>query len=175
MPKVSKVHTLPAEAKAWLDKELIKRGFSGYEELEEILAEKEIYIGKSSLHRYGTELKNQQMAIKESTEAAKAIVEVTGDDEGAMGQALTAMVQKVMFDLLIASDAEELSTKALSQIATAISRINRANIAQKKYAQEVKQRAKVAADKAAKIASQGGLSAESVELIKEQILGVPDG
>jgi chorismate mutase len=47
-----------------------------------------------------------------------------------------------------------------------------ASIAQKKYKSAVAQRAADVAEKAAKIASQGGLSADTVAEIRRSILGI---
>ena len=176
MPQRSKVDTLPADAKAWLDRELINRSFAGYEELEALLREKGFRISKSSIHRYGEKLEQRTAAIKSSTEAAKAIAAEVQDDEGAMGQALVALVQDKMFSVLMAvEEADEISPKVLGQLSNAISRLSRANIAQKKYATDVKQRATAAAEAAEKIATKGGLSKDSVQLIRKEILGIPDG
>lgn len=173
MPPRSKVGLLPADAKSWLDRELIRRGFGGYEELEDLLAAKGFRIGKSSIQRYGVELQNQQLAIKASTEAAKAIAAEVEDNEGAMGQALVAMCQKELFDLLIhAGDDEQLTPKSLGQLTNAISRISRANIAQKKYADEVREKTQAAADKVKDLVRSGGLTEAQQDDIYNTILGI---
>lgn len=61
MPPPRKVDLLPSEFKKYLQEELKKRGFAGYEELAEDLnfrleeAGQELRIGKSALHAYGQE------------------------------------------------------------------------------------------------------------------------
>ena len=172
MPKRSKVHSLSSDVKAWLDRELIKRGFGDYETLESLLAVKGIQISKSSIQRYGAELEQQTLAIKASTEAAKAIVAETEDNEGAMGQSLVAMCQQQLFDLFLNAQEGEMTPKALAQLTNAISRISRANIVQKQYAEEVKKKTHAAADKVKELARAGGLNEEQQQAQYETILGI---
>ncbi|NKB37873.1 MAG: DUF3486 family protein [Gammaproteobacteria bacterium] len=171
MPQRSKVDSLPADAKAWLDKELIKRGFSGYEELEDILEGKGFRIGKSSLNRYGQKLEERGRAVKVSVEMAKAITEEARDDEGAMNQALLSLTQEKMFTLLIDLQ-DEVSPKQLNQVALAVSRLARADANQKRFADEVRANTKAAAAAVAKIAKKGGLSKSDADEIRSKILGI---
>ncbi len=73
--KRSKVTTLPAEVKAWLDAALIQGNFSGYEQVAAELAARGCALSKSAVHRYGTQLEQRLSAIKASTEAAKLIAD----------------------------------------------------------------------------------------------------
>jgi hypothetical protein len=53
MPPRSKVHALPVEVKAWLDRALAENNFSEYEALSAELAARGHAISKSALNRYG--------------------------------------------------------------------------------------------------------------------------
>ncbi|MGE8454550.1 MAG: phage protein Gp27 family protein, partial [Pseudomonadales bacterium] len=55
MPPRSKVAALPPEVKAWLDQSLVESNFGGYEQLSAELELRGYSIGKSALHRYGSE------------------------------------------------------------------------------------------------------------------------
>lgn len=177
MPRRSSITQLPPELKAWLDQELPRRHFSGYEELAALLAEKGVDIGKSSLHRYGQGLQRRIAAIKASTEAAAAIAEAAPDDEGARSAAVISLVQTDLFNVLLdLQEAEDLDpvtrTKLLARAARSIAQASRADIHVKRYANEVRAKVQAAAQAAEKIARKGGLTARAVNEIRSAILGI---
>ena len=178
MPKRSKVSTLPPDVRAWLDKALAEGNFSGYEQLEKLLADKGFTIGKSSLHRYGQQLESRLAAVRASTEAARAIAEAAPDDADLRSAAVMSLVQTDTFNVMVAlqeADAEEDPAgrlKLLAKAAEAIAKLSRASVNQKKWEAEVKTRIAAAADAAAKIAKKGGLSVASVDEIRRSILGI---
>lgn len=181
MGRESGITALPDQTRAELDKELIARGFTGYAELEALLREKGFDISKSAIHRYGQKIERRMAAIKASTEAAKFITEAAGDDQDARSEAVIALVQTEMFDNIIAiqeagdedqklSPAERLGM--MSAAAKNIATLTRASIAQKQFKTIVQARAQEAADKVAKLAKKGGMSAATVDEIKRSILGI---
>ncbi|MBW8034207.1 MAG: DUF3486 family protein [Planctomycetes bacterium] len=172
MPKRSAVSELPTDMKAWLDQELIKRGFSGYQELEALLTDKGYKIGKSSIHRYGERLEQQVRNIKASRESAKALAEAAGDDEDAVGQALVAMIQEKFMNLLMGLEDAKVNPMAISRVARAMKDLSKASLGQKRWADEVKQKAKTAASAIKKTAKKGGLSDELIKEIEEEVLGI---
>ncbi len=178
MPARSKISTLPAEVRAWLDKALSDGNFSGYEQLEKLLADKGYTIGKSSIHRYGQQLEQKLAAVRASTEAARAIAEAAPDDADLRSAAVMSLVQTDTFNVMVAlqeADAEADPAgrlKLLAKAAEAIAKLSRASVNQKKWETEVKARVDAAADAAARIARKGGLSADSVAEIRKRILGI---
>jgi chorismate mutase len=60
----------------------------------------------------------------------------------------------------------------MSKVAKNIASLTNASIAQKKFKAEVKAKAAEVAEKAAKLARQGGLSADTVAEIRRSILGI---
>lgn len=168
MAKRSKIATLPVEVKAWLDTALVEGNFSGYELLEAELRARGFDIGKSSIHRYGSAFEQKLASLKMASEQAKAVVSVTGDDEGAVSQALMLMVQERLFDLLNSDDGKF----DLPKIARAVADLGRTTITQAKWRTEVRAKAAAVADAAEKIAKKGGLSAASVDEIRRSILGI---
>lgn len=170
MPPVSKVQRLSQEDKAWLDAELIQRGFSGYDELEAICRERGIDIASSSLHRYGQTFRDRLDAVKMITEQAKAVVDSAPDDEGAVNEALMRLVQEKLFNLVI--DAE-IDTKKLdlAKVAKAIADLGRASVSQKRMAAEARKQAlEEAAAQAETVGRAQGLSKEGVAALREAIM-----
>ncbi|PMY49121.1 MULTISPECIES: DUF3486 family protein [Pseudomonas] len=168
MPPRSKVAGLPAEVKAWLDQALVESNFSGYELLSDELETRGYSIGKSALHRYGTEFEDKLAALKMSSEQAKAVVQAAPDDEGAVNEALMRLVQEHLFKLLMASDGK----MDLPKVAKAVAELGRASVVQKKWQAEFREKAEAAAARVEKIAKKGGLNANTVDEIRREILGM---
>ncbi len=172
MPPRSKIKQLPAEVKLWLDKALVDGNFSGYELLEKELAERGCTIGKSSLHRYGQQFEQRLQALKMASEQAKAIVQSSPDDEGAVSEALMRLVQEKLFQTLVECAPGPDKNIDLAKVAKAVADLTRATVSQKKWQSEVRAKAAVAADAVEAIAKRGGLSAESLDMIRRDILGI---
>lgn len=170
MPPRSKVAGLPAEVKAWLDQALVESNFSGYELLSEELESRGYSIGKSALHRYGTEFEDKLAALKMASEQAKAVVQAAPDDEGAVNEALMRLVQEHLFKLLMATNAEK--PIDLPKVAKAVAELGRASVVQKKWHAEFREKAEAAAARVEKIAKKGGLNATTVDEIRREILGM---
>lgn len=180
MPPRNKVASLTPELRAEIERLLIQSGFSGYAELEQqILDAHGVAIGKSTLHRYGSKLQRKLDAIRASTEAARLIAEAAPDDADQRSAAVISLVQSNMFDALVnLQDAEEDDIdpgeriKLLGQAARAMAEASRASIGQKKWAEEVRGKAESAAKAVAAIAKKGGLTADSIAAIRQQIMGI---
>jgi hypothetical protein len=179
MGRQSSITALPEETREALNRELSRRNFSGYEALEDWLREQGFEISRSAIHRYGQKIERRMAAIKASTEIARSITEAAGDDQDARGEASIALVQTGMFDALMAiQEASDEDIKPedrlgmLSSAAKNIATLTRASIAQKEFKTKVLARATEAAEKVAKLAKKGGMSAATVEEIKRSILGI---
>lgn len=179
MAKRSKISGFPPEVRAWLDQALADGNFSDYEALEAELAKRGYAIGKSSIHRYGQQLERKLAAVKASTEAARAIAQAAPDDADLRSAAVMSLVQTDTFNVLVAlqeaEGADPVSRlKLLAKAAEAIAKLSRASVNQKKWEVEVNVKVKAAADAAAKIARRGGLTAEAVNNIRREILGIAE-
>ena len=178
MPKRSKVQQLPAAVRDWLDGMLASNNFSGYEAIEAELAARGIKIGKSSLHRYGSNLERKLGAIKASTEAARLIANNAPDDADQRSGAVISMLQTEIFEMLVglqeAEGAEDpiQRAKLLSALAKNVSTFTNASIRQKKHEMEIRAKTQAAADRVANLAKKGGLSVATVDTIKREILGI---
>ena len=178
MARRSKVLALPAAIKAWLDRELVERGFGGYEAIVGELnararaAGYDITISRSSAQRYGSAFEERIAALKLASEQAKAVVAAAPDDEGAVSEALMRLVQEKLFQLLMDHQVQPGQQVGLDKLTRAIADIGRMGISHRKWLAEIRERARAAADAAEKIASRGGLSPEAIEQIRGHILGI---
>lgn len=167
----SKVRQLPDEVRQALEQRLIGNGFSDYQALSDWLTEQGFEISKSSLHRWGTTFEDKCAGLKMATQQARAIVEASPDDEGAMSEALMRLMQEKLFGALLAMEVDPEKVN-LGSLAKALAPIARASIAQKKYANEVRGRAQAAAAAVDAAVKTGGLSAETAKSLRDQVLGI---
>lgn len=179
MARRSSVDGLPEEVRRWLQRALAESNFGGYKALEDVLREQGYLISKSAIHRYGQKIERRMAAIKASTEAARLLTEGAADDQDARSEAVIALVQTEMFESILSlQEAEDESVDPaariglLSKAAKNIATLARASVNQKKFRLEVQARAEAAAANVEKIAKKGGLSAESVEQLRREILGI---
>lgn len=171
MPPRSKVEQMPAEVKAWLDRALVDNNFGQYEALAAELKERGFDISKSALNRYGQTFESKLHALKMASEQAKAIVEATPDDEGAVSDALMRLVQERLFNLLLAEEGKVDLPKA----AKAIAELAKATIAQKKFSIEQNTRKKLLAEQEDRLQEElrgaDGMSEELENRIRGILLG----
>lgn len=179
MGKRSKVAQLPGEVRQQLDTELVKRGFSGYDALETWLAGLGISIGKSSIHRYGRNLERKLAAIKASTDAARLIAQEAPDDADQRSGAVISMIQTEVFDVLVALqelDDPEVDplkrAKLLSTLAKNVATLSRASVHQKRHELELRSKLAAAQKTITAAAKKAGASAELIQLVEEQLMGI---
>lgn len=181
MPRRSTIDNLPEDVRRWLERALGEKNFSGYQALEEMMCEKGYVISKSAIHRYGQKIERRFAAIKASTEAARFLTQGAADDQDARSEAVIALVQTQLFESIV--DLQEATEDKvdpaarialLSKTAKNIATLARASVNQKKFRLEVQARAESAAANVEKIAKKGGLSAESVEQLRREILGIAE-
>lgn len=179
MARRNSVGQLPQPVREWLDKSLVEVNFSGYQLLEEALRDKGFAISKSAIHRYGQKIERRFAAIKASTEAARLLTEGAADDQDARSEAVIALVQTELFESIVnlqeATDEDTDPAERIGLLSSAaknIATLSRASVNQKKFRLEVQARAEAAAANVEKIAKKGGLSSESVEQLRREILGI---
>lgn len=178
MPKRSPLTRLPPELKRWLEDELLRRGFSDYRALAADLQAKGVAASKSGLHRYGSNLERRLSAIRASTKAAALIAKDSPDDADDRSAAVISLIQTDIFETLVTLqdvDREVEPAKRaelLAKLAKNAATLTRASVAQKRHAIEIRTKAEAAADKVARLAKKGGMSAGTVDAIKREILGI---
>lgn len=181
MGRQSTVKRLPADVLDALNAQLIKQGFAGYDALVEWLLERGFEISRSALHRHGSELEadfQEAIADARRTRAlARAAREAGDEDDGLLTSAAAGILQDNLLRVSLAAkrDIEEdpaASAKTLSLISRAFADVGRMDIANQKWMAETRAKAAEVADKAAKLASKGGMSPDAAAEIRKMILGI---
>jgi hypothetical protein len=174
MPRRSKVEQLPADMKAWLDQALVQNNFSQYELLSAELKKRGCEISKTGLHRYGQEFEERLKTLRMVTEQARAVVQASPDDDGAVNDALVRLTQEKMFGILMEINVDP-DTVDLAKLARAVAELGKASVAQKRWQMEARKQALEEAAKEAGIAAKSvGLTDDAVEQIKRRILGIAE-
>lgn len=109
MPPPRKIDRLPGELRRWLQEELKKRNFSGYEELAEDLAFRceeeglELRIGKTAIHSYGQEFRDYARAQEQAQEEIRVFLEEASmTDEANVTKALFQQLTTLQWRLQMA-------------------------------------------------------------------------
>lgn len=174
MPPRSKVDQLPPEIKAWLDQALVQSNFSQYELLSAKLKKRGCEISKTGLHRYGQDFEERLKTLRMVTEQARAVVQASPDDDGAVNDALVRLTQEKMFGILMELEVDPTSID-LTKLARAVAELGKASVAQKRWQMEARKSALAEAAKEAGIAAKSvGLTDDAVEQIKRRILGIAE-
>ena len=181
MPARSKIEQLPEDLRKQLDVMIVTKGFSRYRDLSKWLKEQGYSISKDAVNRHGQNLEEKLDAIKASTAAARAIVEASPDDEGAMNDALMRLVQDRLFTIMLKlkeleDEDVDVTKVSLASVARSVAQLSRASVNQKKWQAEAraKVKAQVAAveEKVDRETRAGGLTPEAASEIRKALLDV---
>jgi hypothetical protein len=180
MPRRSKLLDLPSDLREAVNQRLVAGGFAGYEALAEWLNDElaarglELRISKSAVHRHGEQFEAKLERLRVATEQARALADGAEDDEGAMNEALVRLVQTETFDVLMTLGEMEPEQKArvMGKLNVGIARIVRASVSAKKWRQEIREKARAAAEVIKETARRSGLSDDVIRTIEEQVLGI---
>lgn len=151
MARASAVDKLSPQHKRMLDDKLFDNGFNGYVDLERWLRELGYEISKSAIHRYGQKLESKLNATKIATDMAIHFAQNVGDDTGALSNATLSILQTEAFNALVAlkeleqnDDGENPEGRLLliAKISKSMAELTRANIVQKKWEMEVREKAR---------------------------------
>lgn len=179
MGRRSKIKDLPKDVLEELDARLIDSGFSNYRALSAWLKGRGYDIGKSAVHGYGRTLEdqfNEAMAEARRTRAlARATRQEGAESDTSLLEAAAGIMQDNLLRVSFRVKEEEdpaAAAKTLSLVARAFSDVGRLEIARQKWQAEINAKLTEAANNAAKLATKGGLSSETVAEIRRSILGV---
>lgn len=179
MARRSSIDALPEAVRHSLERKLSENGFANYTALADWLTAQGYEISRSAVHRYGQKVERRFASIKASTEAARLIAEGAADEGDTRSEALMAMVQTELFDALVQIGElpdEELPPMErfdlMSEGAKRIAGLISASTRLKEYQGKVKARAQATADEVAQAIKKGGLSHDTAEQIRKQILGI---
>jgi hypothetical protein len=172
----SKIDLLPKAIRAELEQRIVEGRFANSRALAEWLNDKGYEIGKIAVPHHGEILEGRLDAVKRATEQARAIVQASPDDEGAMNDALIRLVQQVDMEILLDVESETVTPETLEAISCSVASLARVSVTQKKWRVEVREKlnAKVgrAAEQVAIAARAGGLSPAAEQQIRNALLDI---
>lgn len=189
MGRKSTISRLPEEVKSYITGKLAE----GRLTLDELIADlhtrypTQQQVGelpsRAAVHRYGQKLERSLFAIKASTEAAKIIRSQAGDDEDARSEALMALVQTELFEIIMQlqgatnddGDVDMPERLALlADVGKKVASMTNSSVNLKQFQGKVRDATRAAASAVEKTVKKAGLSDETVAEIKARILGIVD-
>lgn len=136
MPPRSKVAMLPQDVRNELERRIVERAFSGYEELAAWLQEQGYQIAEDSVQRYGTRLHQKIQALEQSAQQAKAIAEAGPEGRATIVDATIELLNERVFSALM--EAEQIEQGDIVRLSRAVADLSRISIARQRWAQEVR-------------------------------------
>ena len=144
------------------------------ERLDDMLGEQA--PSRSAVGRYVKNTREQMKRYREAQELAKVWVGKLEEEPGGdVGRLLSEMLRTVAFQQLAGAGDEgaEISTKEVAMLAGALRDLNTADkVAMDRELRIRQEVARQAADKATEVAKRGGLSAEMVNDLRRELLGI---
>jgi hypothetical protein len=177
MPRPSPIDDMTTEQRAAFESELIRRNFKDYDGLVEWLKGNGLEISRSAAYRHGSKLQRRLQAVRNSTEAAKLIAEAAPDDADLRSAAVISMVQSELFDVMVTlQDLDEAEpgerVGLLKEAARSVLDMTKASVLQKKWQQEMQAKVQAAAEKVTATVRAAGVSPETIEIIRRDVLGL---
>ncbi len=181
--RASKVDLLPANIKSQLTLMLRDKKLSQAKILAEInqlvldagLGESHC-LSRSGLNRFSTRMESLASRIRESREMAEIWTKQFGEaPESDVGKMLMEFIKQFAFEsmMTLGEDGEGVDIKSLNQLALVIQRVEQAETSSFKREQAIrKEVAQEAVETVDKVVSEAGLSKDTVQMIKNQILGL---
>ncbi len=138
MPPRSSIKQLPKAIQTKLNKQLSANSFRDHQALVSWLDAQGYKISKSAMQRHSKELQERVERAEESALKARAIAEAFPDSDSSMGTALTGLIQQELLEFVMEGGfSPEMMTQI--EIVRAIGEINRADVAHRKWQQEIKE------------------------------------
>ena len=192
MPARSKVEMLPAEVRTELDRRIVERAFSGYQDLAEWLQGQGYHIAHDSVQRHGSRLQRRIEAMERLAEDAKALTAAAAQaGDGIVDVTIQLIHQRVLSMLLDApepgeessssgiaagaphSDRGALELRDLVRLTRIVADLSRVTIARQRQAEQMKsqleQQKRAAGNRSAE--SEGPVSEEAYHRIRIALFG----
>ena len=166
MPVRKLIDHLPKALREELDARIVAGAFCDYAALSRWLSEHGHEISRSSIQRHGSDLERRIEGLRIATEQAEALVAASPDDKSAMADGALRLVQKRMFEMMMAS--EEGDMTALARAARALSETSRASLALRRDRRMINAQN---AEAAAKAARAEGVAPSTITVIRAAIEG----
>lgn len=177
MPRRSRIEQLDPRIREQVDR-LVRAGRT-IDEITEHLARLagEEAPSRSAVGRYVRSAREQMRRYREAQEVAKVWVgRLEEDPEGDVGRLLSEMLRTVAFQtigVMSERDGAEIGPDEIMLLARAIKDLAAADkVAAERELRIRKEVAKQAADTAAKVARSEGLSDDTIQIIRQRILGI---
>ncbi|MGL0943367.1 DUF3486 family protein [Vibrio vulnificus] len=138
-------------------------------------------LSRTGFNRYAKRMEEVGQRLRQSREVAEVWVSKLGDAPASdVGKLLQEFVRTMAFDtsmkMMEASEGEDgevISPKALGQLALVVQRIETAAMSSMKREKEIRAAyAAEAAEKTEAVAKKAGLTAETVKMLKAELLGI---
>ncbi|MCO7025092.1 DUF3486 family protein [Vibrio paracholerae] len=138
-------------------------------------------LSRTGFNRYAKRMEEMGQRLRQSREVAEVWVSKLGDAPASdVGKLLQEFVRTMAFDtsmkMMEASEGEDgevISPKALGQLALVVQRIETAAMSSMKREKEIRAAyAAEAAEKTEAVAKKAGLTAETVKMLKAELLGI---
>nr|DAR81635.1 MAG TPA: Protein of unknown function (DUF3486) [Bacteriophage sp.] len=180
MAKISNVIArLPENIQRELNEKLAHRDFNDYTALANWLQTQGYEISRSSVFRYAQKYEKRLENVKRTTAAAQWLAENAPDEDDRRSEAVMALLQSELLESLMCVlelDTEELPPierfNMLANASKQVSGLVSASTRLKEYQNKTQQRAQIAAENIAQTVKKCGLSDETANEIRQQILGI---
>lgn len=133
-------------------------------------------VSKSAVNRYAIQMDKVGAKLKQSRQVAEMWIGKLGSEpSGQVGHLLNEVVRNLAFDTAIAlsEGGEPIPPKLIKELSIAIERLEKASSENEKRAAEIRRKtAEEAAEKVSESMSSQGMSKQSIDAIKRDILGL---
>ncbi|MGE4501971.1 MAG: DUF3486 family protein [Thiomicrospira sp.] len=138
-------------------------------------------VSKSAVNRYAQKMEKVGAKLRESREVAKMYIDRIGEDQaGDVGKLVNEMIRTLVFDITLQMQGETIDpefapelAKMLKNLSESMHKLEQAAATNTKREAEIRKRATEEAAKAMEQAAKTqGLTADAVQSIKNQILGI---
>lgn len=144
--------------------------------IEEAGLPEDAKLSRTGFNRYAKRMEDMGQKIKEAREVAEVWATKLGEaPTSELGKLLQEAVRTLSFEtsMNMLESGKVIDPKALNQLALVSARIEQAAMTSHKVEKEIRKAfAEEAADKAEKIVKQAGITAQTAQDIKKQILGI---
>src|SRR5258708_17431372 len=107
MPARSKVAMLPGEVRTELERRIVERAFSGYQDLAEWLQAQGCHIAHDSVQRHGSRLQQRSEAMQRLTHETQAITAAAHQGDGTIVDVTIQLIQGRVLAMLLDSERSE--------------------------------------------------------------------
>jgi hypothetical protein len=121
-----------------LERRIVERAFSGYEELAGWLQQQGYQIAEDSIQRYGARLHQKIESLEQSAQQAKAIASAAPEARATIVDATIELLNERVFSALM--EAEQIEQNDIVRLSRTVGDLSRISIARQRWAGEVRSR-----------------------------------